>query len=64
MVEIKKLRIEKGLTQEQLAHLCGLTTATINKAENHGNIRLITYKTIIQTLTNYDNINSHNPSVA
>jgi transcriptional regulator with XRE-family HTH domain len=64
MVEIKKLRQEKGLTQEKLAQLTGLTTATINKAENHGNIRLITYRTIIETLTNYDNSNTHHPTAA
>lgn len=54
MIDLKKMRQDKGLTQAQLAHLCKLTTATINKAENHGNVRLITYNTIIQTLNNYD----------
>jgi transcriptional regulator with XRE-family HTH domain len=63
MVEIKKLRQEKGLTQEKLAQLTGLTTATINKAENHGNIRLITYRTIIETLTNYD-VHTNTPTAA
>jgi len=63
MVEIKKLRQEKGLTQEKLAQLSGLTTATINKAENHGNIRLLTYKLIIETLTNYD-IPTNHPTAA
>jgi len=64
MVEIKKLRQEKKLTQEKLAQLTGLTTATINKAENHGNIRLHTYRLIIEKLTNYVISDSHHPTAA
>lgn len=56
--DIKQLRLEKGLTQEKLARLCNLTTATVNKAENKKNIRLSTYLTIITKLNNYDPTNS------
>lgn len=56
--DIKQLRLEKGLTQEKLARLCNLTTATVNKAENKKNIRLSTYITIISKLVSYDPTNS------
>lgn len=55
--DIKQLRLEKGLTQEKLARLCNLTTATVNKAENRKNIRLSTYITIISKLVSYDPTN-------
>lgn len=32
--KIKELRMEAGLTQEQLAERCGLSRATINAIEN------------------------------
>lgn len=53
MIDIKKLRIEKGLTQQQLANLCGLSIVTINKAENSGKMRLSTYQTILYVLNNH-----------
>lgn len=56
--DIKQLRLKKGLTQEKLARLCNLTTATVNKAENKKNIRLSTYITIISKLVSYDPTNS------
>jgi len=57
MIDIKKLRIEKGLTQQKLAELCGLSIVTINKAENTGKMRLSTYQTILYALSNYPNNN-------
>ena len=57
MVDIKKLRMEKGLTQQQLANLCGLSIVTINKAENTMKMRLSTYQTILYALNNYSNHN-------
>lgn len=56
MKEIKMLRVEKGLTQEQLAKLCGVTTVTINRAERKGNMRHSTYVKIMEVLKN-ENIN-------
>lgn len=56
MKEIKMLRVEKGLTQEQLAQLCGVTTVTINRAERKGNMRHSTYIKIMEVLKN-ENIN-------
>jgi len=50
MESIKELRLEKKITQEKLAQLCGLTTVTINRAEKSGKMRLSTYETIINTL--------------
>jgi transcriptional regulator with XRE-family HTH domain len=57
MIDIKKLRIEKGLTQQKLAELCGLSIVTINKAENTGKMRLSTYQTILYALNTYCNNN-------
>ena len=57
MMDIKKMRIEKGLTQQKLAELCGLSIVTINKAENTGKMRLSTYQTILYALSNYSNHN-------
>lgn len=57
MVDIKKLRMEKGLTQQKLAELCGLSIVTINKAENTGKMRLSTYQTILYALSNYTHHN-------
>lgn len=50
MNEIKRLRIEKGLTQEQLAVKAGVTTVTINRAEKRDNMRYSTYKKIMSVL--------------
>lgn len=47
---IKDLRKEKNLSQEKLARLSGVTTATINRAEKTGKIRLETYLKIINAL--------------
>jgi transcriptional regulator with XRE-family HTH domain len=55
MNEIKVLRLEKGLTQEQLARIANLTTVTINRAEKKGEMKLSTYKKIMEALNNYQN---------
>lgn len=55
MNEIKVKRLEKGLTQEQLARLANLTTVTINRAERKGDMKLSTYNKIMQALNNYQN---------
>lgn len=49
-MDIKKIRKEKNITQEQLARLAGVTTATINRAEKSGKIRLETYLRILKAL--------------
>jgi transcriptional regulator with XRE-family HTH domain len=50
MNEIKNLRIKKGLTQEKLATLSGVTTVTVNRAENSGKMRQSTYIKLLNTL--------------
>ena len=42
MDNIKELRLQKGLTQEQLAKITGLSFVTINRAEKTGKMRLST----------------------
>ncbi len=41
--EIRTLRLAKGLSQEKLAQLCGLTSQTIYRAEKTGKITLSNY---------------------
>jgi transcriptional regulator with XRE-family HTH domain len=50
MKEIKELRKQKGLTQEKLASLSGVTTVTVNRAENSGKMRQSTYIKLVNTL--------------
>jgi transcriptional regulator with XRE-family HTH domain len=50
MKEIKELRKKKGLTQEKLASLSGVTTVTVNRAENSGKMRQSTYIKLVNTL--------------
>ncbi len=48
-VLIQEARIEKGLTQEQLAEKCGTNKAYISKVENNiKDVRLSTLKKIIE----------------
>ena len=48
-VMIQKARLEKGLTQEQLAEKCGTNKAYISKIENNiKDVRLSTLKKIIE----------------
>lgn len=49
---IRKLRKEKGLTQEQLARLTNLTTVTINRVERFGTTRQSTISKIKNVLQN------------
>ena len=49
---IRKLRKEKGLTQEQLARLTQLTTVTINRVERYGTTRQSTISKIKNVLSN------------
>jgi transcriptional regulator with XRE-family HTH domain len=47
--KIKKLRKEKGLTQEQLASACGTTRQTLSKLEK-GNIDKLSLQLFIKVL--------------
>lgn len=49
---IRKLRKDKGLTQEQLARLTNLTTVTINRVERYGTTRQSTLSKIKNILQN------------
>lgn len=49
---IRKLRKDKGLTQEQLARLTNLTTVTINRVERFGTTRQSTLSKIKNVLQN------------
>jgi DNA-binding XRE family transcriptional regulator len=50
MKEIRDLRKKKGLTQEKLASLSGVTTVTVNRAEKSGKMRQSTYIKLLNTL--------------
>jgi DNA-binding XRE family transcriptional regulator len=50
MKEIRELRKQKGITQEKLAYLSGVTTVTVNRAENSGKMRQSTYLKLVNTL--------------
>lgn len=50
MKEIKELRKRKGITQEKLASLSGVTTVTVNRAEKSGKMRQSTYIKLLNTL--------------
>jgi predicted transcriptional regulator len=50
MKEIRELRKQKGITQEKLASLSGVTTVTVNRAENSGKMRQSTYIKLVNTL--------------
>ena len=50
MKEIRELRKQKGITQEKLAYLSGVTTVTVNRAENSGKMRQSTYIKLVNTL--------------
>ena len=50
--EIRTLRLARGLSQEKLAQLCGLTSQTIYRAEKTGKITLSNYLKITNTLKN------------
>lgn len=48
--ELKKRRLEKKMTQMQVATQSGLSLVTINKAEKTGKMRLSTYYKILNVL--------------
>jgi transcriptional regulator with XRE-family HTH domain len=50
MKDIKDLRKRKGITQEKLASLSGVTTVTVNRAEMKGKMRQSTYIKLLNTL--------------
>jgi transcriptional regulator with XRE-family HTH domain len=50
MKEIRELRKKKGISQEKLASISGVTTVTVNRAENSGKVRQSTYLKLINTL--------------
>jgi transcriptional regulator with XRE-family HTH domain len=55
MKEIRELRKQKGITQEKLAYLSGVTTVTVNRAENSGKMRQSTYIKLVNTLNSLEN---------
>lgn len=64
MKEIRDLRKKKGLTQEKLASLSGVTTVTVNRAEKSGKMRQSTYIKLINTLNAFpDALSMPIPSV-
>ncbi len=56
--EIRTLRLAKGLSQDKVAQLCGLTSQTIYRAEKTGKITLSNYLKITNTLKNATTTNS------
>ena len=50
MKELRELRKKKGLTQEKLAYLSGVTTVTVNRAEKSGKMRQSTYIKLLTIL--------------
>lgn len=54
MKEIRDLRKKKGLTQERLAALSGVTTVTVNRAEKSGKMRQSTYIKLLTILNNME----------
>lgn len=47
---VRKLRIEKGLSQEQLAHMAGISTRTLQRIERGANASPETLKCIASAL--------------
>lgn len=39
---LKELRIERGISQEELAELCGISRATLSKIENNEEVNVNT----------------------
>jgi len=56
MKEIRELRKQKGITQEKLASMSGITTVTVNRAENSGKMRQSTYLKLLNTLNNLQDV--------
>ena len=54
---IRKLRLEKGLSQEQLAHMAGVSTRTLQRIERGANASTETLKCIASVLeTDFGNL--------
>jgi len=51
--EIRTLRIARGLSQEKLAQLCGLTSQTIYRAEKTGKIHINQFMYKYEQLVEY-----------
>lgn len=47
-IDVKKIREDKGLTQKELADLCGVTTRTVQNWENGGTIPDMVQKYLTQ----------------
>ncbi len=58
MKEIRELRQKKGITQEKLASMSGVTTVTVNRAENSGKMRQSTYLKLLHTLNTLQDVAS------
>lgn len=56
MKEIRELRKKKGISQEKLASISGVTTVTVNRAENSGKVRQSTYLKLINTLNSLQDV--------
>lgn len=47
---IKSVRLEKNLTQEELAALCDITKSAVEKTENNQSVSIFTLEFICQSL--------------
>jgi len=50
MMSVRKLRLEKGLSQEQLAEMAGISTRTLLRIERGANARPETLKCLAAVL--------------
>lgn len=57
-VDVKKIREAKGLTQKELADMCGVTTRTVQNWENGGTIPDMVQKYLSQFEEHGENISS------
>lgn len=48
IIDVKKIRIKKGLTQKELAKICGVTVRTIQNWENGATIPDLAQKHLLQ----------------
>lgn len=61
-MEVKKIREGKGLTQKELADLCGVTTRTVQNWENGGTIPDMVQKYLNQLQCQSETISPTNDS--
>lgn len=57
-IDVKKIREDKGLTQKELADLCGVTTRTVQNWENGGTIPDMVQKYLTQISGQNETISS------